>query len=217
MTSPLVNRSHARAHVKPITNGDVMIRHRRGMVGIDIACAGNSTDKIELIRPPRGLASKAQHLIPAEEWPLGLAARIIHSLAPIRRTNTAGRSSTHQRRSNGLHSDHQSTSLLSVGTNIIDLMRLFVFVGRISRHWEEHGKIDRPFREGLHARAILLVPTLEVRKTRARTARRFGRSTVGETYEPRAMLGIEGQNTGSGVVVGAELDRSRISRHPSPI
>jgi hypothetical protein len=130
-----------------------------------------------------------------------LVCRLTHSLALIRRTETAGRSSTHQRASYGLCSDHQSTSLLSVGTHIIVLIRLFAIEGLISKHWEEHGKIDSPFREGLHARAILLVLTLEVRKTRGRAR------TAGETYEPRDMarssLGPLSDLTGVGGKTGS--------------
>jgi hypothetical protein len=42
MTAPFNDRSHARAHVKPIMNGDVMICHGWGMVLIRPSLARNS-------------------------------------------------------------------------------------------------------------------------------------------------------------------------------
>ena len=172
----------------------------------------NSAHEIDLIRQAQQLASKPSQLIPAERWPLGFNAGLVEHAAELMRTKTAGRGMAHQRTRQALCRLVITAIADTLQTHESALRGNAAFKG-LSCNRPHDGKS----REGLHARAILLVPTLEVRKTRARTARRFGRSTVGETYEPRAMLGIEGQNTGSGVVVGAELDRSRISRHPSPI
>jgi hypothetical protein len=169
----------------------------------------------DLIRQTQHLASKPSQLISADQPRSGLAARVMHSLSPIRRTMTAGRSSTHQRASNGLCSDNQSTSLLSIGTHIIDMIRLLAISGRISKHWEEHGKIDqlaerrsasmgitgnRPHdgksREG-RPKGIYGRSEATVRKVvaPARARSRGNHRTAGETYEPGEMHVLEARKT----------------------
>jgi hypothetical protein len=160
---------------------------------------GRYSHAIDLIRPTRVLASKPSQPISAKRWAIGFAAVITgavwqHALKRIQRLPI------------GFCSANQSVPLLPVGTNIIDLIRLFALAGQISRHWEEHGKIDRPFREGLHARAILLVPTLEVRKTRAHA--RGNDRTAGETYEPRDMAESQARQGGAYGGVGRNTSAS---------
>jgi hypothetical protein len=125
----------------------------------------------------------------------GFAARIVHSLALIRRTNTAGRSSTHQRASNGLCSANQSKSLLSIGTHIIDLIRQFAIAGRISIFWEEHGKIDHPARRD-HG------PPCDDCDTGSPELHQA--SNRWRSVSIREMHGLEGQNTGGGTGRTAE-------------
>jgi hypothetical protein len=99
---------------------------------------------IDLIRQAQQLASKPSQLISAKRWAVGFAAVITGAVWQQARYLPSSRSIKRiQRLPIGLCSANQSTSLLSIGTHVIDLIRIFAIEGLISMFWEEHGKIDR--------------------------------------------------------------------------
>jgi len=106
---------------------------------------GRYSHAIDLIRPTRVLASKPSQPISAKRWAIGFAAVITGAVWQHACYLPSSRCIERiQRLPIGFCSANQSVPLLSIGTHIIDLIRLFAIAGLISRHWEEHGKIDRP-------------------------------------------------------------------------
>jgi hypothetical protein len=103
-------------------------------------------------------------------------------------------------RSISMYRDHQSLPLLAPAATRDVFAGLFAFVGLIIRRWEWHGKA-KPLAEGaLHARAILLVPTLEVRK--ACEPARGNQANRSEMWIDGAIYGIADHRRGDGWGVG---------------
>jgi hypothetical protein len=122
-------------------------------------------DREDLIRPACELASKPSQLIPAEQWPLGFAARVVHSLALIRRTRTAGNAMAYQRTRQALCRLVMTAIADTVQTHEGVLRDNAAFKG-LSCNRPHDGKS----REGLHARG--------------------NDRTAGETYEAGEMPGL---------------------------
>jgi hypothetical protein len=140
-------------------------------------------DREDLIRQAQQLASKPSQLIPAKRWPPGFNAGLAEHAVELTRTRTAGRGMAHQRTRQALCRPVITAIADTVQTHESVLRDIAAFTGIFGNR--PH---DGKSREGLHARAILLVPTLEVRKTRV--CARGNDRTAGETYEAGEKPGL---------------------------
>jgi len=160
--------------------------HDAGTHGIVplIPSLGRISHAINLIRQPQQLASNRSQLISAEQWPPGFVCRIAGAVWQHARYLPSSRCTKRIQRLPNLPAMAHSLDHIAVHDMLTESDQWLICVcsnaGNI--------RVTKTASEGLHARAILLVPTLEVRKTRV--CPRGNDRTAGETPELREMPGM---------------------------